>query len=92
MIYNSATLGDYDDWFVDDVFIGPAAICGDTDNNGAGPDISDITYLADYFFGGGPAPSVEYAADVNNSGVLDISDLTYLVDYMFGGGPAPFCW
>jgi hypothetical protein len=91
MIYNTATLGDYDDWFVDDVFIGTMAVCGDTDGNGEGPDISDITYLADYFFAGGPAPPVTDAADVNNSGTLDISDLTYLVDYMFAGGPPPYC-
>jgi len=92
MIYNSATLGNYDDWFVDDVFIGTTAICGDIDGNGEGPDISDITYLADYFFSSGPEPPVLDAADVNNSGTLDISDLTFLVDYMFAGGEAPHCW
>ena len=92
MIYNSATLGNYDDWFVDDVFIGTTAICGDIDGNGEGPDISDITYLADYFFSSGPEPPVLDAADVNNSGILDISDLTFLVDYMFAGGEAPHCW
>jgi len=92
MIYNSATLGNYDDWCVDDVFIGTTAICGDIDGNGEGPDISDITYLADYFFSSGPEPPVLDAADVNNSGTLDISDLTFLVDYMFAGGEAPHCW
>ena len=92
MIYNSATLGNYDDWFVDDVLIGTTAICGDIDGNGEGPDISDITYLADYFFSSGPEPPVLDAADVNNSGILDISDLTFLVDYMFAGGEAPHCW
>ncbi len=92
MIYNSATLGNYDDWFVDDVFIGTTAICGDIDGNGEGPDISDITYLADYFFSSGPEPPVLDASDVNNSGTLDISDLTFLVDYMFAGGEAPHCW
>jgi hypothetical protein len=65
--------------------------CGDLDNNTSGPDISDLTFAVEFFFGGGPAPRVIAGADVDSSGVLDISDLTYLVDYLFGGGPAPSC-
>jgi hypothetical protein len=66
-------------------------MCGDINDDQAGPDISDITYLVTYFFGGGPPPPVEAAADVNSSGGIDISDLTYMVDYLFGGGPPPNC-
>jgi hypothetical protein len=54
-------------------------------------DISDLTYLVEYLFGGGPPPPVPQAADVDGSQELNISDLTYMVDYLFGGGPAPAC-
>ena len=60
-------------------------------------DISDLVYLVDYMFTGGPAPTCWEEANVDGSGDgppdgsedIDISDLVYLVDYMFNGGPAP---
>ena len=67
---------------------------GDVDGS-ASLDISDLTYMVDYFFGGGPAPlddddcPVPNRGDMNCDYSVDISDLTYYVDYMFGGGPAP---
>jgi hypothetical protein len=50
-------------------------------------DISDLTYIVNYIFGGGPPPVCYEEGDLNASGFVDISDLTYLVDFMFGGGP-----
>jgi len=71
----------------------PTSCCvvrGDVDNSGDGPDISDIVYLVDWMFRGGPAAPCEEQADVDNSGGdPDISDLVYMVDYMFRGGPLP---
>ncbi len=58
-------------------------------NHDVSLDITDLTFLVDYFFGGGAAPPCPKEADVNGDSNLDISDLTYLVDYLFGGGPAP---
>ncbi len=52
-------------------------------------DISDLVYLVDYMFTGGPEPPCFEEADVNCDGALDITDLVYLVDYMFTGGPPP---
>lgn len=52
-------------------------------------DISDLVYLVDYMFTGGPPPPCMDEADVDASGSIDISDLVYQVDYMFTGGPAP---
>ena len=52
-------------------------------------DISDLVYLVDYMFNGGPAPPCLEEADVDGSGGIDISDLVFLVDYMFAGGPPP---
>ncbi|MDF1544072.1 MAG: hypothetical protein P1R58_03095 [bacterium] len=63
---------------------------GNIDNDpGDNADISDLTYLIDFLFSGGPAPACFDEADVNGSGGLDISDNTYLISYIFGGGPAP---
>jgi hypothetical protein len=68
-------------------------IRGDVDHNG-GPspiDISDLVYLVDYMFTGGPAPICLEEGNVDANGVtpIDISDLVYLVDFMFTGGPGP---
>lgn len=51
--------------------------------------ISDLVYLVDYMFTGGPAPPIFEEADMDATGEIDISDLVLLVDYMFTGGPAP---
>ena len=61
-------------------------------------DISDLVYIVDYMFTGGPAPPCWAEANVDCSddgdGVegpedIDISDLVHLVDYMFNQGPPP---
>ncbi|MCK4372353.1 MAG: hypothetical protein KAW61_04365, partial [candidate division Zixibacteria bacterium] len=62
-------------------------------------DISDLVYLVDYMFTGGPAPVCPEEANVDASccasgtyetlSDIDISDLVYLVDYMFTEGPPP---
>ena len=70
-----------------------ASICGDINNDGTGPDISDLVYLVDYGLLSGPPPSDFFAADLNGDGnpFPDISDVIYLIDYAFVGGPAPVC-
>lgn len=52
-------------------------------------DISDLVYLVDFMFVGGPPPSCFDEGNLDGVGGIDISDLVYLVDYMFVGGPAP---
>lgn len=54
------------------------------------PDISDLIYLVDYMFTGGPAPPCMAEADFDASQDIDISDLVGLVDYMFTGGVEPW--
>jgi len=62
---------------------------GDVDGI-TGINISDVTYLVDYLFNGGPLPlPVLEAGDVNCEDGTNIGDLTYLVDYLFRGGPPP---
>ncbi|MEW6051569.1 MAG: C1 family peptidase [Candidatus Zixiibacteriota bacterium] len=62
---------------------------GDVDGNSIGPDISDLSYLVDFLFMGGPQPPSAPSANVDGQGQVDISDLTYLAEYLFMGGPAP---
>jgi hypothetical protein len=67
-------------------------LCGDIDGNGTGPNVSDLTYLVDYLYRGGPPPPDIGAADVNGSGgAPNVADLTYLVDFLFRSGPDPIC-
>ncbi|MDH4032337.1 MAG: hypothetical protein OEV80_00895, partial [candidate division Zixibacteria bacterium] len=62
---------------------------GDINRDFAGPDISDLVYLVDFMFNGGPEPPCEQEANIDAGGGIDISDLVYIVDYMFNGGPLP---
>ncbi len=73
-----------------EIFMG--YVCGDIDNSG-GIDISDLVFIINYMFSGGPAPPVLASMDVDGSGTIDISDVVYLVAYMFGvpQGPDPIC-
>lgn len=54
-------------------------------------DLSDLIYLVNYLFLGGPAPTCPAEANTNGdvSCAVDLSDLIYLVNYLFLGGPAP---
>jgi hypothetical protein len=65
-------------------------IRGNIDNS---PDqqisITDLVFLVDYMFQGGPAPACPEETDVDGSGGLDIADMVYLVTFMFQGGPSP---
>ncbi|HKZ22703.1 MAG TPA: serine hydrolase [candidate division Zixibacteria bacterium] len=58
---------------------------GDTQIN-----LTDIIYLVNYIFKGGPAPVPERCkGDVNNDQKINLTDIIYLVNYIFKGGPAP---
>jgi len=71
---------------------GPPLVCGDIDDDGAGPNVGDLVYMVDFMFNDGPPPPVLEAADVDGSGGdPDIADLIFIVDYMFNGGPPPHC-
>lgn len=51
--------------------------------------ISDVVYLLNYVFGGGPAPKPLLVGDADCNGIISISDIVYLLNYIFAGGPAP---
>ncbi len=76
------------------IIICPAAPCdcrsGDANASG-NINISDVVYLINYIFAGGPAPK-PYAicsGDANCNCLVNISDAVYLVNYIFIGGQAP---
>jgi len=63
---------------------------GDANGSGGNPNLSDIIYLVNYVFKGGPAPNPTCRGDANgNGGNANLSDIIYLVNYVFKGGPAP---
>ena len=66
-------------------------IRGDVDHDGEPVNISDLIYLINYVFIGGPEPPCFEEADVNAdcSETIDISDVIYLINYIFLDGPAP---
>ena len=52
--------------------------------------VLDMTYLINFIFRGGPAPSCDAASDVNGDGESStLVDLTFIIDRIFRGGPAP---
>lgn len=53
--------------------------------------VSDVIYIINYLFKGGPAPVSVQAADANCDGSVSVSDVIYLINYLFKGGPAPVC-
>ena len=65
-------------------------LAGDFNDDGS-VDVSDLTAMVDFMFGGGPAAPCPDEADVDASCGIDISDLTFRVDWMFGGGAPPVC-
>jgi len=64
--------------------------CKGGDVNGDGVvDVSDVFYLINYLFAGGPPPLCATSGDVDGSTVTDVSDVFYLINYLFAGGHAP---
>jgi hypothetical protein len=66
-------------------------ICGDADDNGAGPNVADEAYLIAFIFDGGPPPHSMEAANIDGEGGINVADVTYLVNYLFFDGPEPVC-
>lgn len=60
-------------------------------DSGGSVDLSDLIYLVNYLFLGGPDPECPAAANINGDEqcAVDLSDLIYFVNYLFLGGPDP---
>jgi hypothetical protein len=53
-------------------------ICGDVDDDGAGPNVGDLTYLVEFLFDEGSPPPVMEAANVDGEGGVNVADLSPL--------------
>ena len=61
---------------------------GDNDGNGV-VNITDIVYVINFLFAGGPLPVPQQAGDVNCDSKFNIADAVYLINFMFVSGPEP---
>jgi hypothetical protein len=61
---------------------------GDANNDGS-ISISDIVYLINYLFKGGPPPYYYNTGNANCDGKVSVSDVVYLINYLFKSGPPP---
>jgi hypothetical protein len=67
-----------------------AVVCTKGDVNGDGNvDVSDVFYLINFLFAGGPAPTCAGSGNVDGLGGTDVADVFYLINFLFAGGPAP---
>jgi hypothetical protein len=72
-------------------FVYPIVVkCGDANGDGK-ITVSDVVYLVNYLFKGGPIPKPYEAGEANCDGKVTVSDVVYLVNYLFKGGPVPVC-
>ena len=65
-------------------------LCGDADGTRK-INLTDIIYLVNYLFKGGPKPYPLESGDASGDGKINLTDIIYLVNYLFKGGPAPVC-
>jgi len=78
------------------VYTVPEYLHGDANRDGK-KSVSDVVFLINYLFKGGPAPVPVNLGDVNfckenppvQPGNPTVSDVVYLVNYLFKGGPPP---
>jgi aminopeptidase N len=61
---------------------------GDVNHDGE-MNVTDVMYLINYLFMGGPAPIPRESGDVNCNGVVDVADVVYLINNLFISGPPP---
>jgi hypothetical protein len=71
------------------VLINLPPICSDC-NGDRQITVSDVVYLINYLFKGGPIPVPKVClGDANGDGKITVSDVVYLINYLFKGGPPP---
>jgi len=86
----SSVLGEYvPDFQVGGIYV-VETLWGDANRDGD-VSVSDVVYLINFLFKGGPPPNPFNIVDTNCDGEVSISDAVYLVNYLFKGGPEPGC-
>jgi hypothetical protein len=68
--------------------VAPSTMPGDVNGDG-NVDVSDIVFILNYMFQGGPPPNPPAAGDVNGDCFIGLSDLIWLINYLYRGGPPP---
>jgi hypothetical protein len=58
-------------------------------NNSHSINITDVNYISNWLFSGGPQPPCKNQADVNNDGTITLTDAIYLSNWLFNGGSQP---
>ncbi|MDH4222948.1 MAG: dockerin type I repeat-containing protein, partial [candidate division Zixibacteria bacterium] len=72
-------------------FFVPSCIPGDA-NGDTKKEVTDVIYLINYLFKGGPLPQpILSCGDMNCDGEVKVTDVIYLINYLFKGGPPPGC-
>jgi hypothetical protein len=62
------------------------------DANGDGViNVTDVVYLINHLYVGGPPPTPWEAGDANCNGEINVSDVIFLINFLFIGGPPPAC-
>lgn len=85
---NNYGWGIVDTWAALNYSYAPPYTPGDA-NGDDNVSISDVVYIINFIFGGGPIPVPMQAADVDCSSDVTITDAVAIINYIFGGGPAP---
>ena len=83
----------YCGWNIDDIQVVAyeyGVVPGDANGDG-NVSVSDVVYIINYLFKGGPAPDPLLSSDVDCNGNVNVSDVIYLINYLFKGGPPPGC-
>jgi len=60
-------------------------------NGDVSTNVSDVIFLINYLFKGGPSPNPFNLGDVTCDGDIMINDVIYLINYLFKGGPHWTC-
>ncbi len=72
-------------------FYVPSCMPGDA-NADAKANVTDVIYLINYLFKGGPPPQpILTCGDIQCDGKVNVSDVIFMINYLFKGGPAPGC-
>jgi C1A family cysteine protease len=79
-------------WNIDDfALVGISRYIRGDVNGDSKISVSDVVYIINYLFKGGPVPVPQEAGDANCDGPINVSDVIYLINYLFKGGPEPGC-
>jgi hypothetical protein len=51
--------------------------------------VSDVVFLINYLYQGGPAPDPYLMGDANSDSIVNLGDIVYMINYLFKGGLPP---